>query len=92
MKYLPAPVLLSELVQLLPILVEALRIPLKEEEKDTGTALHLAAVAALRMLASESPERVADYMNSLLPPLLSFIDPLNGSPLVRCLLAHSTPQ
>jgi len=67
LKYLPTSVLLSELPQILPILLESTKVPITP---GTSNVLQLAAVNTMIMLVQEVPNTVGNHLGTLIPRLL----------------------
>jgi DNA repair/transcription protein MET18/MMS19 len=81
MRNLPTSALLSELNQLLPIILESLKVPLSNETVHEAP-LQQAAVSTLKLLIKETPETVTDHLNTVITALLAFAIDQDHSPLV----------
>eukprot|EP01125_Pyxidicula_operculata_P012859 TRINITY_DN4241_c0_g2_i2.p1 TRINITY_DN4241_c0_g2~~TRINITY_DN4241_c0_g2_i2.p1 ORF type:complete len:897 (+),score=205.78 TRINITY_DN4241_c0_g2_i2:527-3217(+) len=67
LKHLPTSILLSELHQILPILLQATKLPITP---DGDNSIHLASVGTFMMLSQEAPQTVCDHLGTLVPRLL----------------------
>lgn len=75
LKFLPTSVLLEELPQLLPVILESIKVPLTTE-KDSGS-LQFATINIIILLVQEAPTSIEDHLGSLIPRLLD----LSSNPL-----------
>jgi len=66
LKHVPKSVLLSELQEILPVLVQSL-----SPDNGTDAMLYQSTLTTITLLARETPESIADHASSLLPLLLN---------------------
>lgn len=81
MRSLPTSALIAELAQLLPIILESLKVPLSAHTAQSAP-LQQAAVATLKLLIKEAPDIVTDHLNTVIAALLTFSTDQDKSPLV----------
>ena len=81
LRFLPTSALLSEIKQLLPIILESLKVPLSQETASEAP-LQQAAVSTLKLLIKETPDAVTEHLNTVVSALLTFATDQAQSPLV----------
>ncbi len=77
MRYVPLSALNTEMGSLMPVLIEAIKLPLDE------SSLHLSVVRTFTVLLKDSPEKVGEHLVSLLPRLLDFAGDSKQAPIVH---------